>query len=498
MSRTVIDLDARATVLDAAERLTEAPPDGDVALVVAAGAPLLRNAVFLDVLRGLVGPRRLSIVTADARARSVASSAHVPAYASLAALERRELDPTERLTPARRAAIATMRTAEAPRVTTGRVLGVIGSLLGATLVLLAVVLPEARVVVAPTVLPIGPVEVEVRAGGSGEIGATVLTAQITARLPITAGGQRVVETRATGILRLRNKTTSDVDVPRGSVFSTAGGVQFLSTEERSVPRSVIVPGTSFELFVGQVDVPVEAAVAGDPGNVGAGTVVNGPRPDRYTVTNDAPMTGGQITRIPVMRAEDYDAALAAAPEALRAEAQKELDRWVATPQQRQGVPLQVIQQVLVSQSALGPARVDVVGKEVASLEMTVSGTARAYAVSVEDFRGEVLETLAEEHLPPGRTIAEGTALIEPKSVTVTDEGVTWAVVVSAAHMNPTTRDAIARALAGRPAGEVEAILAAQDLRLGSLDRAPSWWPLMPLLDGRISVSIAAASVTQGR
>jgi len=309
MSRTVIDLDARATVLDAAERLTEAPPDGDVALVVAAGAPLLRNAVFLDVLRGLVGPRRLSIVTADARARSVASSAHVPAYASLAALERRELDPTERLTPARRAAIATMRTAEAPRVTTGRVLGVIGSLLGATLVLLAVVLPEARVVVAPTVLPIGPVEVEVRAGGSGEIGATVLTAQITARLPITAGGQRVVETRATGILRLRNKTTSDVDVPRGSVFSTAGGVQFLSTEERSVPRSVIVPGTSFELFVGQVDVPVEAAVAGDPGNVGAGTVVNGPRPDRYTVTNDAPMTGGQITRIPVMRAEDYDAAL---------------------------------------------------------------------------------------------------------------------------------------------------------------------------------------------
>ena len=80
MSRTVIDLDARATVLDAAERLTEAPPDGDVALVVAAGAPLLRNAVFLDVLRGLVGPRRLSIVTADARARSVASSAHVPAY----------------------------------------------------------------------------------------------------------------------------------------------------------------------------------------------------------------------------------------------------------------------------------------------------------------------------------------------------------------------------------------------------------------------------------
>lgn len=495
MARTVIDLDARASVLEAAEKVTGAPPDGDIALVVAAGAPLLRSAVFLDVLRGLVGPRRLSIVTTDARARSVASSAHVPAYASLAALERHELDPTERLTPARRAAIASVRSSDARvELTAGRVLGVIGSLAAAVVVLLAVVLPEARVVVAPTVLPVGPVTLEVRAGGGGEITPTVLSAQITARLQVVATGERIVETRGKGTVQLQNKTTSDVTIPRGSVFSTAAGVQFLSTEERKLERSVIVPGINVSLRIGKIDVPVEAAVTGEPGNVPAGSIVNGPQPDRYSVSNDRATTGGEITHIPVMRGEDYDSAVARAPEALRAEAQSFLNTKKAAPPRGQ----QVVEEVVVRQESIAPSRVDVVGQERSSIEMTVAGTATVFAVSPLDFEREVLQTLAEEHLPPGRVVARASAEIVVERVTVTEEGVTWAVVVTADHMNPISPNAIGRSLVGRPAGEAGAILQAQDLRLESLDRVPSWWPLMPLLDGRIDVRIQGASVTQGR
>jgi hypothetical protein len=500
MSRTIIDLDARATVLEAAERVTDpAIVDGDIALVVAPGAPLLRSSVFLDVLRGLTAARRLSIVTTDARARSVASSAHVPAYASLAALERHELDPTERLTPARRAAIASVRAGE-PRVevTTRKVLAALGSVVAAIVVLTAVVLPQATVRVAATVQPIGPEVVEVRAGGGGEIPAEQMRSQITVRIPIVATGERVTETRGKGTVQLQNKTTSNVAIPRGSVFSTADGAQFLSTEDRTLPRSFIVPGINVQISVGKVDVPVEAAVAGDPGNVAAGTIVNGPQPDRYTVANDRATSGGLISRVPVMQAGDYDAAVAKAPEALKAEGDRFLQTKLQTPPTRNGVPLQVVQQVVVSQSTLAPARVDVVGKEVASMEMTVTGDATAFAVSGEDFEREVLQALAEGFLPPGREIAEGSEVIEPQSVTVTADGVTWTVVVSAAHQFPANPSAIRRLLAGRPAGEARDILAAQDLRLESLERAPSWWPLMPLLDGRIEVRIEGERVTQGR
>lgn len=498
MARTIIDLDARATVLEAAEKVTDpAIVEGDVALVVAPGAPLLRSSVFLDVLRGMTGPRRLSIVTTDARARSVASSAHVPAYASLAALERHELDPTERLTPARRAAIASVRAGE-PRVevTTRKVLGALGSVVAAVIVLTAVVLPQATVRVAATVQPIGPEVIEVRAGGGGEIPVERIRSQITVRLPIVATGERVTETRSKGTLRARNKTTNDIAIPRGSFFSTSNGVQFVSTEERRLPRSFIVG--NFELRVGEVDIPVEAFAAGEAGNVPAGAVVNGPQPDRYTVTNESAISGGVITRTPVMRAEDYDAAVAKAPAALKAEGDRFLQTQLQAPPTRDGVPLQVVQQAVVSQGTLAPARVDVIGKEVASMEMTVTGDMTVFAVSGDDFKREVLQALEEGFVPPGRDLAPGSEVIEPQTVTVTADGVTWTVLVSAAHQFPANASAIRRLLAGRPAGEARDILAAQDLRLESLERAPSWWPLLPLLDGRIDVRIVGEPVTQGR
>ena len=114
--RTVIDLGARASVLEAVERIAAAPAADDLVLSIQAGAPVARNAVFFEVARRAAGTRRLAIVSPDARARSLASSVHLPSFASTAALERQELDATEQLTTARRAAIATDRCASsAPR-----------------------------------------------------------------------------------------------------------------------------------------------------------------------------------------------------------------------------------------------------------------------------------------------------------------------------------------------------------------------------------------------
>src|SRR5439155_10012511 len=112
--RKVIDLGADATILDAARSLA-AVESADVVLVVPSGAPLTRNAVFLEALRRRAGDRRIVLVSPEARARSLASSVHLKTFSSVSALDRHELDATEHLTDARRAAMSTKVRRAAPR-----------------------------------------------------------------------------------------------------------------------------------------------------------------------------------------------------------------------------------------------------------------------------------------------------------------------------------------------------------------------------------------------
>lgn len=482
MARTIVDLDARATVLDASERLASAPPDGDIALMVAPGAPVLRSGVFLEVLRSEVGPRRLSLVTTDARARSVASSVHVPAYASLSALERHELDPTERLEKARRAAIASVRpgTVSAPRPSWRRIAAIAGSLLAAAVILAVVVLPEATVRVSAAAEPIGPLDLVVRGttGGTGDVTLKTITQPLSAKIPGTATGARIEEVRGKGSVQLENKTTDDVRVAKGSIFRTADGVQFLSSADVTVPRSVIVP--PFTLFVGKVTVGVDAAVAGPTGNVPAGRITVGPDQNRYAVTNPEPTSGGEIKRIPIVRLEDYDAARAKAPDALRAAADEQLQKWIREPR-----PLeQVVPQVLVQQTSIAPASVDVIGKE--GFELTVSGIATAYVAPEAEPRKAIASRLRDA-AEVGNDVDDRGVVFDVTKLTVTNEAVIWNVTARGQQARRVNHTATARLLAGKQVREAERILEAERLRLVRLDWVPDWWPFLPLLDARITV-----------
>lgn len=482
MSRTIVDLDARATVLDASERLAAAPADGDIALMVAPGAPVLRSGVFLDVLRSEAAPRRITLVTTDARARSVASAAHVPAYASLSALERHELDPTEKLEKARRAAVASVRpvTVAGARPALGRIAAVAASLLAALAILATLLLPQATVQVAAAAQPIGPLDLTIRGttGGTADVSLKPITQPVTARIAGTATGARTEEIRAKGSVALENRTTSDVPVARGSIFRTADGVQFLSAADVTVPRSVIVP--PFTLFVGKVTVGVDAAVAGPTGNVPAGRITVGPDPNRYTTTNPEPTTGGEIKRIPIVRLEDYDAARAKAPDALKTAAEEQLQRWRAEPRPGE----EVIPRVLVRQTSLGPAGADVIGKD--AFEVVVQGVASAYVVGSADLRKAIAARLRDA-ADAGNDVDDTAVVFDVTKLTVGEEGVTWNVTARGQQARRVDRAATARLLAGKRVGEAERILGAERLRLVQLDWIPAWWPLLPFLDARISI-----------
>ena len=483
MSRTVIELPAGASLLDAADRIEAASADGEIALVVPVGAPLARSGVLLAVAHRLAGRRPFSIVSADSHARAIAASAHVRAYPSLGALERHELDPTERDHPAD---AAVRRVAgPSPGAGLGRWLAVAASLAAAALLTLAVALPAASVTVAPAAAPVGPQEFDLRAGPGGEIAAQQFSETVAARLTGTATGTRTAETKASGVARFTNKTTDDIRLPRGTLVR-AGSTRFLTTEERVLSRSLLVP-----FLLSTADIPIEAVDPGPSGNVAAEKIASSD-PTRYDATNPAATKGGERKQVPVVTQADYDLAARGIPAALDAAAQAQAVKWRA--QVRSGSALAggaawtLTQQLPASQA---------VGKEVAAFEILVAASVVAFALPNEQPRAAALARLRTA-VDPGNDIDEAGAAVDVLGAPrVTDTGVTFRVRASALQFTRPNAAALRSLLAGRAPSEAEALLRGRGLRLAGLQIWPDWWPRLPLLDARIRV-VEAPSRVEGR
>lgn len=482
MSRTVIELAAGASLLDAADRIAAAPTDDELVLVVPAGAALARSGVLLAVAHRLAGRRPFSIVSADARARVIAAAAHVRAFASLGALERHELDPTEREQPAD----AAVRRVSAPGAAAlGRWLAIAASLTAAALVALAVALPAATVTVAPAAAPVGPQEFDLRAGPGGEIPAQQFSETVSARVPGKATGSRIAETKASGVVRFTNKTTDDIRLPRGTLVR-GSGARFLTTEERTLSRSLLVP-----FLLSTADIPVEAVDPGPSGNVEAGKIASSD-PVRYDATNLVATKGGERKEVPVVTQADYDAAARGTSAALEAAAVVQAAKW--RTQVRPGA-------VLVGGAAWTrtqeiPASA-VVGREVATFDLLVAASAVAFAVPSEQPRAAALARLRTA-VDPGNDIDEAGAAVDVIGVPrVGENGVTFRVRATALQFTRPNTAALRSLLAGRAPSEAEALLRGRGLRLAGLERWPDWWPRMPLLDARIRV-VEAPSRVEGR
>jgi baseplate J-like protein len=477
-TRTVIDLRADATILDAARRLALAEQGRDVVLVVPAGAPLGRNAVFLEVLRRRSANRRLILVSPDARARSLASSVHLRTFASLAALERHELDATERLGEARRVALATIAVSGARRLSLGRALTVLLSLLAAAGILAAVVLPQATITIAASASPIGPFEYDLRAGPGGDITDTqTRLAEVSRSFTSPTTGSRLDEKWARGVERFRNLTTNDIKIPKGTVVQTSDGVRFQTLDDGTLPKSVILP-----FFYGEVTINIQAVEAGPRGNVAQDRINRSPSPD-YQVFNPAPTQGGESNKIPQVSQADYDAAVGRADGELAVAAEAQLKAWQGeAPKDR------TVLGTLVKRSGITSAA-EVVGKEgQTSFELTVRGAVTAYSVPANEPRQTALRKLAAEAPSENEVDRETAAKVEPVLGPNVDEtGVRWRVrATSMQYRRPID---IRAALVGRSFEEADPIASGRGFHIVRVVPWPSWWPRLPVLDYRITIEV---------
>ena len=484
VARAVIDLGTEATVLDAARRLAALEPGQDAMLVVAAGAPLARNAVFFDVLRRRAEGRRLIVVSSDARARSLAASVHLRTFASLAALDRHELDATEHLGEARRTALATIA-ATKPRTaqSAGRGIAAGMSLLGAAAIVLAVIAPAATVVVAPAGSPIGPFEYDLRAGPAGEraadIRAETLLTTISATVAGTATGSRAEEATAQGIERFTNRTRFDVRIPRGTIVRTPDGIRFQTTEDRTLPGSTLVPFVN-----GEVTISIEAVEPGPRGNVGAQRITVSPSPD-YSVTNPVETLRGDSKKIPIVQQADYDAAVARSQDEMQKVADTQLKVW-----QSQARREDAVHGTLAKRSGITPAA-DIVGKEQATFELVATGTATAYTVLATEPRATAVKRLAQEVSSDKEIDGQGAVIETVIGPTVSEDGVRWRVRARGVQFARANLAQMSTALAGRPFNEVTAVARARGFQLArAVEPWPSWWPRFPALDFRITIELA--------
>ncbi len=483
--RLVVDLDADATILDAARRLAAADPAQDVVVVVPAGAPLTRNAAFLDVLNRRAGGRRLVMVSPDARARSLASSVHLRVFASLAALERHELDATEHLSDARRVALATIAAVGGRGISLGRALAVFISLLMAAGILTAVVAPSATVVLAAKPSPLGPSEYDLRAGPNGDIKATSRTEPISAKTTVKPTGSRTDPFKAQGVERFTNLTTNDILIGKGTVVRTNDGIRFQTTEDKTLPHSVLLP----QFFISTVNISIEAVDPGPAGNVPPQKINVSPSTN-YTVTNPVETLGGELRKILIVQQSDYDIAVAQSDLDLKAEADKQLKAW-----QSQAPKGSTVYGAFVKRTSVAPPG-DVVGKEAKegamTFEIAVNGMATVYTVEDSQPKDTALSKL-EKELPPGMELVPESGVVEvviPASVA--EDGVHWRVRARAQQSTRPQRAQMTAALAGRELKDVAKIAQDSGFELVGVTAWPAWWPRLPVLDSRITIKVDSA------
>jgi hypothetical protein len=360
------------------------------------------------------------------------------------------------------------------------------------------ILPEARITVTPRVEALGPLVFQVTADpevttsdpAGGVVPATWLETTVDAQQARAATGRKVTETKATGTVNFSNR---DIDgtqsVPSGATVKTKSGIAFVTAKAVTVPKATVQqdPNGMLILVPGTASVGVAAAKAGTSGNVAAATITvvpQGYNPNLLRVTNGRATTGGTHTETKVIRQSDYDAAVAAAQEAL----QQSFDQWVSAPTGAAAGAIVVAESAVLDDATLDPAADQVVGKEMDTFDLTASADGRVVTVdpAVLTAAGEARFRASE--IPAGSVLIDSSLRVTNIQVESDDPAKPmFEITANGQGYRQLDAAALEALVLGKSVDEARAILRPYGDPVVALN--PDWFGTIPQLDWRVSVEV---------
>ena len=355
-----------------------------------------------------------------------------------------------------------------------------------------VLLPSASVVVTPREQSVGPQILSVVADTSasepdpeaGVVPADLISVDVAAQDTFESTGVRVERTRATGRVTFQSLDTSRTNtIPKGSVVSTEGGVQFRTLQSARLPRAAVVPPLSINPSTASV--AVEAVRNGTTGNVPANAITVVPQAEDPSITqvrNPDATSGGSRTEFPQVEQEDVDKAIESLQEQLAASLQDELrDPSIAPPDTT----------IFEDTAVLGEATpsvdtAELVGQELESFELGLTSTGTVVAVDPSPVES-IAQTRLESFVSPGYQLVDGSVRIDPGAPVIEGQTVRFPVTVEASQVQVPDAAELKRLILGKTFDEARSILAPfgdVDLKLW-----PDWVTSVPTLDARVDVEV---------
>jgi hypothetical protein len=343
--------------------------------------------------------------------------------------------------------------------------------------------PRAAVTLYPetqaqsAIIPVAASESFLSASITGDIPARRLSTTVRAEQSLAIVSEiSVPKSKAQGIARFTNLSQGEVNIPAGTIVSTATDIpiQFVTLND-----TLLQPGA--DEFV---EVPIEALAAGESGNVLAGSVivVDGPLGLSIAVGNPSATTGGSDSKVTGATDEDRAELREVMMENLRREAEGKFCAEIASSDLLLMDSFEVTQ--VVEETFDPPAGQP--GKQL-TLKLAVEFTAQY--VSAEDMQ-QVSTAALDASIPEGFEAFDA-VVYKPLTDPSTDNaGVShFELDVSRTlHRKLDEVQIISLVRGGDPASAISLLTSTLPMRRPpEISLTPSWWPWMPLVPFNISI-----------
>jgi hypothetical protein len=355
----------------------------------------------------------------------------------------------------------------------------------AMLILVLAFVPSASIRIKPSVraqsitLPISAGPDVTRVYLSGNIPARKLSVIIEQSETIKATGKAdVPDQKAHGTARFTNLTAAAITIPAGTIVQTISkpAVRFETQRDAKLTSG----------FGQTVDVPVRAIMPGIESNLPANTLVaiEGDLGTNVTVANSDPLNGGTVGSRAAPSDADRDRLRASLLEKMKASAKDRIQKNLQDGDLLFPATIQIARTV---EERFSPPQ----GGTGAQLSLTLRLEFQAFYASADDLN-ELARGVLDAAALPGYTPVTDSIVIEPASALFSGPTGATNFQLSATRQMQAAIDParIVWSARGRKS-QLAAQALMEEFQLSTAPQiilSPSWWPWLPLVPFRISIS----------